>query len=172
MVSLVGKKRDQETGYFYINAWMLGAETLRIQEENGPAIAVLFRDSDGTRSAIKGLWDSKYQSTIGGFSRSGLRDRGVPMIPRPKSEAWLLCAVRPVPYMNCGPLEQRSGNDNSPNSLKDELAMHLRGEATAQRQIDWLNRHGFDDASVAGQMDSFQRFRDHMLDALAALGRV
>jgi len=48
-------------------------------------------------------------------------DRGVAMIPKPKSEAWLLCALRNKAYENCQKLEDRSGNDDSPNSLKKEL---------------------------------------------------
>jgi len=45
-------------------------------------------------------------------------DRGVAMIPKPKSEAWLLCALKNKPYESCEKLEDRSGNDDSPNSLK------------------------------------------------------
>lgn len=169
-VSLVGKKRDQETGYFYINAWMFGEETLRLQnDDDGGAIGVLFRDSDGTRSAVKGLWDAKVDSMIGGFDRSGLSTRGVPMVPKPKSEAWLLCAARPRPYIDCAALEQRSGNDNSPNSLKQELASVLQGEATTQRQLDWMINNGFDHAAVAGQMNSFAAFKHRLHAALAAL---
>lgn len=42
-VSLVGKKREQETGYFYINAWMLGEIALETESSNGDdAIAILF----------------------------------------------------------------------------------------------------------------------------------
>lgn len=173
-VSLVGKKRDQETGYFYINAWMMGEETIRLQkddaDQNGAdqVIGVLFRDSDGTRSTFTGLWEVKVDSMIGGFDRSGLAIRGVPMVPQPKSEAWLLCAARPNPYFNCGPLEQRSGNDKSPNSLKGELSRALNGDATAQGQLDWLSEHGFDHVAVAQQMHSFGTFKSRLRAALLA----
>jgi hypothetical protein len=43
------------------------------------------------------------------------------MIPNPKSEAWLICALKNNPYQHCEQLENRSGNDDSPNNLKDEL---------------------------------------------------
>jgi hypothetical protein len=56
--------------------------------------------------------------------------RGVPMIPKPKSEAWLICALKKQPYRNCSTLEGRSGNDNSPNSLKAELEQLLGAAAT------------------------------------------
>ena len=67
------------------------------------------------------------------------------MIPQPKSEAWFICALKNQPYQACEGLEDRSGNDNSPNSLKKELA-ELRGgtlpireelnELVSQRQFD------------------------------------
>lgn len=28
------------------------------------------------------------------------------MVPRPKSEAWLLCALKPNPYQHCAALEE------------------------------------------------------------------
>lgn len=37
-VSLVGKKRAQETGYFYINAWMLADIALEIETERGDKV--------------------------------------------------------------------------------------------------------------------------------------
>ena len=42
------------------------------------------------------------------------------MLPKPKSEAWLLCAIKNS-YQNCNALENESGNDNSPNNLKTQL---------------------------------------------------
>ena len=47
------------------------------------------------------------------------------MIPKPKSEAWLICALKRDPYQVCERLEARSGNDQSPNSLKRELEQLL-----------------------------------------------
>jgi hypothetical protein len=46
--------------------------------------------------------------------------KGVAMLPKPKSEAWLLCAIKNS-YQNCANLENESGNDDSPNSLKEQL---------------------------------------------------
>lgn len=47
------------------------------------------------------------------------------MLAEPKSEAWLLCAVKDEPYQHCEQLEKLSGNDNSPESLKTKLAQVL-----------------------------------------------
>ncbi len=43
------------------------------------------------------------------------------MLPKPKSEAWLICGLQDALSYNCEQLEERSGNDASPNSLKGEL---------------------------------------------------
>lgn len=120
-LGLPGKKRGKETRYFFNNARVLA----RIAKEYRDAlsdevVAVLFRDSDGTASAGRGLWDEKRQSMIDGFDEEEF-SRGVPMIPKPKSEAWLICSLKRDAYRNCDQLEERSGNDDSPNSLKAEL---------------------------------------------------
>ena len=47
--------------------------------------------------------------------------RGVPMIPKPKSKAWIICAIKDNPYHGCNALEGCSESDNAPNSLKGEL---------------------------------------------------
>ncbi|WP_239901688.1 hypothetical protein [Laribacter hongkongensis] len=167
-VALPGKKRDQETGYFYVNAWMLGQAALALETQaNDCAIAVLFRDCDGTRSADRSLWDAKQQSMLDGFARSGLGERGVPMIPKPKSEAWLLCAIRDG-YQHCARLEDLSGNDRSPNSAKAQLEAAMDGKASATEQRDWLEANGFDHTAVARQMPSYQAFKHSMQAALAA----
>ena len=60
------------------------------------------------------------------------------MVPKPKSEAWLLCAIKNE-YRDCDALEDRSGNDNSSNSLKGELKSHLGEKVTRDllcRMID------------------------------------
>ncbi|MBN2295873.1 MAG: hypothetical protein JXM70_25810 [Pirellulales bacterium] len=123
-IRLRGKKRGKETRYFFNNARVLA----RIAKEraaklNDEVVAVLFRDSDNTASAGRGLWSDKRQSMLDGFTEEGF-PRGVPMIPKPKSEAWIICAVKNS-YAGCDTLENRSGNDDSPNSLKSELKKHL-----------------------------------------------
>ena len=118
---LTGKKGKQGTTYFTNNAIAL-AKVAHEKEKvlDDEVVAILFRDSDGTNSTIKNLWQDKIDSIENGF-KIGKFDRGVAMIPNPKSEAWLLCALQKNAYANCQKLENRSGNDNSPNSLKKEL---------------------------------------------------
>lgn len=161
-MSLVGKHHHQETGYFYINAWMLAEITQEIEkEQEDNAIAVLFRDTDGTSSAANTLWHNKWQSMCEGFKRAEF-ERGVGMLPKPKSEAWLLCAIKNN-YQHCAVLEDLSGNDKAPNSAKRLLGM------TGAEAYDWLTSKGFKTGAVARQMPSFGVFAIALNDALNAL---
>jgi hypothetical protein len=167
LLSLPGRKKAKETAYFYKNARALAvfaAETARKRQDE--VIAVLFRDADGTASAGRGLWQEKRQSMLNGFASQGFA-KGVPMIPKPKSEAWLLCALRARPYIGCGALEERSGNDNSPNNLKDELA-ELIGEigerSVREILVEKVTSRHVDVAKIT--MPSFVAFRDRLLEVL------
>jgi len=170
-ISLTGKKNGQDTGYFRINAWVLGKETLRLQQENGDqAIAILFRDCDDTNSTPAGLWDQKWKAMVEGFARSELGECGVPMLPKPKSEAWLLCAAKAHPYQHCAALEDMSGNDKSPHALKDALDAAYGRELSSAEQVDWLTEHGYDDEKAANQMPSLQKFKERLNAAMTILG--
>ena len=115
------KKNGKGTGLFTVNAVALAKIAKEKSEElNDEVIAILFRDSDGTRNDSNNLWEDKLSSINRGFEIEKFT-HGVAMIPKPKSEAWLICALQKNPYQNCDNLENRSGNDKSPNNLKDEL---------------------------------------------------
>jgi len=115
------KKNGKGRGLFMVNAIALAQiakeKSKELEEE---VIALLFRDSDGTRSDANTLWEEKRDSIYRGFQIEKF-SQGVAMIPKPKSEAWLICALQSTPYKNCEKLENRSGNDSSPDNLKDEL---------------------------------------------------
>lgn len=157
-ISLTSKTRGHETGYFYINAWMLGQFAIETNQDN--VIAILFRDCDGTRSSKAGLWDSKWQSMINGFQRSGF-NQGVPMLPKPKSEAWLICAAKHQPYQNCSQLEDLSGNDDSPNSAKSQLDAIFEGHKSTAELCEWLENNPFD-IDCACAMPSFKAFKERL----------
>jgi hypothetical protein len=71
-----GKKKPRETAYFYENSRMLAlCATEKEVEVNDRVIAVLFRDSDGTAAAGRGLWKDKRNSMIAGFRARGVRTR-------------------------------------------------------------------------------------------------
>lgn len=120
-ISFPSKGKNKETALFFKNARTLAMISQKKSEEldDEDVITILFRDSDGTVSTIKGMWDKKIQSIEKGFTFENF-NKGVAMMPNPKSEVWLLCALKNK-YLHCSDLENRSGNDNSPNNLKDEL---------------------------------------------------
>jgi len=142
--SMPGKKKAKETQFFFANARALAIEAKRLSEEvNDKVLAVLFRDSDGTASSDRGEWQQKRDSMKNGFAAESY-DLAVAMMPKPKSEAWLICALKENPYQACKALEHRSGNDKSQNPLKLEfealLAAHPAGlsvnELIAENHID------------------------------------
>lgn len=95
------------------------------QEGNRDTVVIFFRDCDGTRSSSQTRYTDLKNSMKRGFKQANKEVFCVPMIPKPKSEAWLLCALKASPYHNCTPIEERSGNDRSPNSLKEELKSRI-----------------------------------------------
>ena len=117
-----GKKIKKGQAFFLVNAISLSkmAKDKSKELNDDDVIAILFRDSDGTNSTSKEMWEDKIESIENGFKMEKFT-KGVAMIPKPKSEAWLICALKDKPYEQCSKLEERSGNDKSPDNLKDEL---------------------------------------------------
>lgn len=86
---LPGVRFGKGMAFFTRNAQALGLMAKREAQATGqPVIAVLFRDGDGTRAVPKEQWRQKFDSIARGFGLVEF-DAGVPMVPRPKSEAWL-----------------------------------------------------------------------------------
>ena len=104
--------------------------------------------------------------------RSGFRsvdcELGVPMVPKPKSEAWLLCALKRSPYQGCADLEDLSGNDDSPRSPKKLLAEAVGSSVVpvpAEEQVDWVRTGRVDPFRI--QMPSFDQFKTDLLEAVS-----
>lgn len=170
MVALTGKKRAEETGYFMKMAWAFGTLAQQIEAEEGDcAVAVFFRDSDGTRSIPDGAWTEKWVSIEQGFVRARF-ERGVPMLPKPTSEAWLLCAAKAAPYKNCMALEDLPGNQESARHPKKELARAFGEEMSSQALREWLEEHPFD-PERATEMSSYRAFRECLVAALENVRR-
>ncbi|MBF0426852.1 MAG: hypothetical protein HQL66_13650 [Magnetococcales bacterium] len=162
-----GKEGKRRETFFTLQALALGKQALSWGEKDStPVIAVLFHDTDGTRSASRTLWQDKLKSMRQGFAsagRGGYR-LGVPMLPNPKSEAWLLCARKNNPYQGCKKLEEASGNDTAPNALKDQLE-EVVGEWDNEGMTQWI-RDGHLEIDRMGEMASFKAFRDDLQAAL------
>jgi len=156
-----GKKASKETAYFRNNAIALAKIAKdKSKELEDDVIAILFRDSDGTNSTSKGIWEDKIVSIENGFAIEKFT-QGVAMIPKPKSEAWLICALKDTPYKQCEKLEDRSGNDNSPHNLKDELQSFNIGLETINKMIqnDEIDIEQID-------MPSFISFKKRLMELL------
>jgi hypothetical protein len=155
---LAGRKSAKETALFYRNARALAQLAAELAADKQDAVvAILFRDADRTRGSDRGNWRDKVQSMLNGFAYEAF-EGGVPMVPNPKSEAWLLCALRQQqPYQHCQSLEDASGNDASPNSLKAQLAAAL-GEHPGASLLASLVEQGRVDAHRI-DMPSFNQFK-------------
>ena len=158
-VRLPGKKRARETRYFFNNARVLARIAKeREGERKEDVVAVLFRDADRA-TAGRGSWPEKRQSMLDGFEEEEFA-RGVPMIPKPSSEAWLLCALRRNPYQGCAALEDRSGSPHSPHSLKGELEKRLGHPPTREELCELVTNGRIDHRRI--DMPSFNAFRERL----------
>jgi len=166
-LTLFGRNRAQETAYFFENARALArmATGLGVREQCQTG-AVLFRDADGTRSGDRSERSAKVRSMESGFAAEKFLN-GVPMVPQPKSEAWLLCALQEHPYQNCTRFEALSGNDNSPNPAKAQLDAATAGHTSAQELADFVSDGRVDVHRI--DMPSFRKFRDRMLEVARAM---
>jgi hypothetical protein len=160
-----GRKQLSETRYFDNNARALALLAGKLEAED--RIVILFRDGDGTVTSDRQEWAQKFQSMLDGFAVEGLTT-GVPILPKPKSEAWWLCALRDD-YQNCKQLEDESGNDASPNSLKSQIeAKTCLGEpATRLLLNDKIDAGEIDLDRI--DMDSLNKFKDRLNEVLDGL---
>jgi hypothetical protein len=112
------------------------------------------------------LWQDKWNSMERGFAAENFAF-GVPMIPKPKSEAWLLCAVQKN-YQHCDFLEEASGNDDSPNALKTQLVLALSGtnvkETSVKQQLALFEEGKIDVSRI--NMKSFNAFKNRLYQVL------
>jgi len=161
---LPGTRRKKETQYFERNARALArAAHALAQEKNDSVVAVLFRDADGTHSSSRGLWENKRDSIVRGFDREGF-STGVPMVPKPKSEAWLLCAVKQNSYQHCENLENESGNDNAANTLKKQLDEAVGKHLGVEAWVEKVNGGEIDLGKI--DMPSFNDFKQRLFNVL------
>ena len=166
-LALPGLNRSQETAFFYQNARALARMAKTTSEKEKCRVgAVLFRDADRTRGARRTLREDKVRSIEDGFSSEQF-DLGVPMVPKPKSEAWLLCALQEQPYKNCARLEGLSGNDNSPNPAKALLDEALGSHGQAGDLADFVSDGRVDVQRI--EMPSFNEFRERMVEVAKAM---
>jgi hypothetical protein len=162
------KNPQKETGYFYKNAKAF-AEIIKQRETPNnaqqPNIAILFRDCDGTATAQRGECQAKYESVKTGFKEAGYSN-GLAMLAKPKSEAWILCALQG--YQHCNALENESGNDNSPNSLKTQLEQKLQQPVNRELLNQLVEQTPIDLNQI--DMPMVNQFKQDCTTLLARLG--
>lgn len=152
----------------YLSACCLGEEAKHKGESWG---VIFFMDTDGTRSAPRNLWEKKVRAMQQGFD-SSRNPYGVPMVPRPKSEAWLLGYYqkglpRQNAYNHCERFEEMPGNDASPNSLKKLLQKALGTEGNPYNLITEKELHSVKWERI--DMPSFNLFRKRLENVLAEM---
>lgn len=120
------KEDEKGSTYDFFNAACLGIVSLQFQTEAVPVIAIFFKDLDGTRGKPKN-WQFVFNLVLEGFQKAGFH-RGVPMIPKPVSEAWFLCAIyrKRVPSLNCDNMENTTFGDGNNHQLKGVLEKELK----------------------------------------------
>lgn len=95
--------------------------------EKNCQLAIYFHDTDGSNEAKNinsSLQGNIVKAVNAGFIK-GQMNTGVAMIPKPTSEAWLVCSCKNN-YQNCDELEvSLSGNVRADNSPKEVFAKHL-----------------------------------------------
>jgi len=168
--ALPGKKKNQGTAFYFKNALALGIYATQFEgQESCETISVLFRDTDGTASAERGHRQKKLSSMYSGFDAAHYT-RGVPMLPKPKSEVWILCSMQKRPYQSCASLEDISGNDASPNSAKRQLDAALKARKTSREELtDMLADGRILPDSI--DMPSFNEFRQRLVEVTQSISK-
>lgn len=110
------------------------------QERDCKVLPILFRDTDGScsqRTRNQARWQEKHDSIAYCMDRTSNIMHVCPMLPNPKSEAWLLCALQNN-YRSCADLESLSGNDKSPNNVKSMLEDCLSKPVTRSYLVELI----------------------------------
>ena len=97
--------------------------------EFGEVGAVYFSDLDYTRSEVSNshlYYEYVVKAVEKGFANADGYKLGIPMIPRVRSESWLLCRYQDAPYQDCTSYEEMPVNDRSYSSGKTALAKYFR----------------------------------------------
>jgi len=164
VVKFAGKKFGKGRAYFTANAQALGSLAVqRSQSERCPYVAILFRDGDGTRSRDE--WEVKRTSIERGFALGGHR-YGVPMVPRPKSEAWLLQAHsdHDTPHVT---YEAMTGSRESAYDVKQMLA-ELVGNPSREHLVELIDDGIIDPFAISDACTSFRTFKDVLEEKVQA----
>ncbi|WP_164102237.1 hypothetical protein [Candidatus Laterigemmans baculatus] len=151
---LSGKKRARETLYFFSGARVLAVIAKEVVEETGKEVVVIFfRDADKSSAGRGGFLD-KRKSMEAGFELESFA-KGVPMIPVPTSEAWLICALSKSNPAKSPP-SKYAGVKKS-KALKMELEELLGEHPSGERLRELVSNQTIDVEKI--DMECFIQFR-------------
>lgn len=165
LTKLSGKKFGKSRGFFRANAQVLGSYAKqKMHEEGCPYIAVLFRNGDGSRP--KDEWKEKWDSIENGFLLEEFYF-GVPMVPRPKSEAWLLQAHKDHDNPS-ETYETKTGNRASSFDIKEQLELLIGDHPSREYLVQLIDEGSISPLRISEQCSSFTAFREALKNALAS----
>lgn len=147
------------------SAWFMG----RVAIDGGRDMGVYFHDPDCTRSAPRDQARRLENAMNAGFALAGFRF-GVPMIPVPRSEAWLLAYFQKgletqSAYNKAERFEELPANDHSPKSAKKLLQKAVGANSESDIYSKVMDEIGnLDWTQVV--MPSFSHFRDRLESVL------
>lgn len=151
-------------------AWALG----QIALEHQANLCIYFHDTDGTQALLNKTPNLQSIIVDGAARGFGIQQvTGVAMVPKPTSEAWLICHADRPPYQHCHLLEASlAGNqDSQARSPKLHLAKMLGKSRLTRDDLVALAREVQVDNL---DMPSFNQFKNDLRTAMASLfgGRV
>lgn len=160
--------QGKNTEKIWLVAKYLGNIAQKREETTG---VILFKDSDGTRSVPRDHWEQMVRAMESGFQGASFQ-YGVAMVPRPKSEAWLLAYYQKglpntLPYQNTSRFEKLPGNDGSSKSAKALLSQAFDNAENPYKLISESEISEVDWEAV--DMPSFQLFRQRLQNVIAMI---
>jgi len=132
---------------------------------------VWFHDCDDNDHA------EMYKAACAGFETEKVKDYGVPMLPKPCSEAWLLAYfqddAKTAPYTDCARFERLDGTSKkAPNSPKNVLARRC-GYGDYNDMDKFWKEYGYDVVKKIDwqcvNMPSFNHFKNDFLTVVHKL---
>jgi hypothetical protein len=157
-----GKKRFTETGDFYSSARALATFALELETEHDLIIAIFFQDSDTIEQRE---WQRKWDSIVNGFHAAHF-DNGVPMLPKPVSEAWILCAIyrKENSDINQDHLEDHRRGNQHDHALKYELEEAINEHPTRELLNEKIQSGEINVDDI--NLPSFNQFKERLTQVL------
>ena len=161
------KEVDPENRMIYMSAYYIGGRAIERQKD----AAIYFHDPDRTNSGPCDKAIGMERAMHTGFDSSGF-GKGIPMIPIPRSEAWLLAyfqkgLAKQMAYNKSERFEKLPANDDSPKSAK-RLLKQAVGARTESETYTMVMKEICDIDWTRVDMPSFNRFRSRLESVIDA----